>query len=163
MTDATQETATVTTLPDLPSLARDLRVRYGLDPSDADSPRSERPWLWRIPGKYGHVSVHGRNRLAVTCTTNRLRTRLLTIPGVVIHQDGDTEFSALFAPECLRSVCEVIKPKRRRVLTPDQRAALVARSGLATVRHYHEHQTAPGPAAGPSEVSEYHPDSTDPD
>jgi len=107
---------------DLKQLATDLRLRVTLDESARDEPRSERPWLWQIPGRFGHVYVQGENMLAVYATGNKIRRDRIVAAGATIRQDGDREFSATFLPDRLREICDIIHARKKRVMTPEQRA-----------------------------------------
>lgn len=144
----------------------DLKARFGdryriaLDES-AEIPgqtREERLWLYQIPGKFGHVYVHGRETLGAYVRTrrdgsNRLG-RLLAIPGARLHQRGDDEAAVTFPPEALGVVAGILRLRERPKQSPEQRAAaaermrqLWATGGVPSKR----------PAAAPQATSE-HPD-----
>jgi hypothetical protein len=120
---------------DLKALAHDLRWRVTLDPSDAQSPRSERPWMYRVDGKRGHVFVQGEKQLAAWCGTVFARRELLAVPGARLIRDGDKEAVITFPTAQFDTVCAILKGRRRRQLTPEQRARLAKASakGLATI------------------------------
>jgi hypothetical protein len=77
-----------------------------------------------IPGRYGRIEWHcdgvncwscalpGRLTLAVHADRPRVFQRLWAIPGVVRHQNGDTEMRAVFAVELIEKVANVICAKR---------------------------------------------------
>jgi hypothetical protein len=73
-----------------------------------------------IPGRYGQVEWFDGVDLAVYTDRPRLFARLWAIPGVTRHQTGDTEMRAVFPPECLQRVAQIIKARRRRTLSPDE-------------------------------------------
>jgi hypothetical protein len=73
-----------------------------------------------IPGRYGQVEWFDGVDLAVYSDRPRLFARLRAIPGVRRHQTGDTEMRAVFPPECLQQVAQVIKARRRRTLSPEE-------------------------------------------
>jgi hypothetical protein len=112
---------------DLRHLADERGYRVTLDPSSKiDRSYSERPWLVRIPGKHGFVSPHSETHLDVWCDARRLFDTLLRIPGTRIAQKGDAEIRVIFGPNRLDEVCEVIRARKKRTLTPEQRHELVA-------------------------------------
>jgi hypothetical protein len=110
---------------DLKRLASD-KYRVELDPSADDSPRDERPWLWRITCKYGFVGVHGPDTLLAHCNAARVIARLLAVPDVAPRQIGGGEVNCSFPPDRLDAVAEVLGARRRRRLSEEQRERLVA-------------------------------------
>jgi hypothetical protein len=103
------------------------RYRITLDESaeiDGQT-RDERLWLFQIPGRFGHVYVHGWDTLGayVRLHGDRLN-RLLAVPGARIHQRGDREASLTFPPEALEAVAAVLALRRRRRLSDDRRRQL---------------------------------------
>lgn len=144
---------------DLKSLAG-ARYKITLDESDADSsPRSDRPWMYRIPAKFGHIFVQGHEQLGVYCRSNRKRPELLAAPGLKVIQNGDREMNATFPTDQLDAVCAIIHAKRRRVLSPERRAALavIAAKGMRTIREgrSNDSQAAPGRDGEGSDVESY--------
>ena len=85
-----------------------------------------------IPGRYGRIEWHcdgvncwscalpGQVALAVYSDCPRLFEKLWAIPGMRRHQIGDTEMRAVFPPEALEQVAQVIKARRRRTLAPEE-------------------------------------------
>jgi hypothetical protein len=73
-----------------------------------------------IPGRYGRVEWFDGINLAVYTDRPRLFARLWAIPGVRRHPTGDTEMRAVFPPDCLQRVAQVIKARRRRTLSPEE-------------------------------------------
>ena len=79
-----------------------------------------------IPGRYGRIEWYcdgvnchscplpGQFALAVYSDHSRLFEKLWAIPGVTRHQTGDAEMRAVFPPEALEQVAEVIRAKRKR-------------------------------------------------
>ena len=72
-----------------------------------------------IPGRCGQIEWFDRQELAVYSNRPRLFQKLWAIPGVRRHQTGDREMRAIFPPEALEQVAEVIKARRRRTLSPE--------------------------------------------
>jgi hypothetical protein len=109
------------------------RYRITLDPSAAlDPSHEERPWFYRVPGRKGtetfnFIGVHGANELFITSNRSGLFRRLIAIPGSSIRQQGQSEISVVFAPEHLDLAAAIIQAQRRRRLSPEARAAWVAR------------------------------------
>lgn len=134
---------------DLKSLAHELRWRVSLDPSDSQSPRSERPWLYRVDGKRGHVCVWGENQLAACCGTGYARRDLLAVPGSRLIRDGDKEAIIAFPTDQLDAVCRILKARKRKVLTPEQRErlAIVGAKGVAAFRERGTQSDFPAPGS----------------
>jgi hypothetical protein len=99
------------------------RVRH--DPAaDAPSQRKD-PWTMTIPCRSGAVIYpYGGDLLAVEIDYHtHLAKRLAAIPGVRPHQCGDGERTFLFPVELFDQVAKLVKPRLKRRLTPEQRAA----------------------------------------
>ena len=85
-----------------------------------------------IPGRHGQIewycdgvncsscALPGQLALAVHTNHPRLFEKLWAVPGVKRHQTGDTEIRAVFPPEALEQVAQVIKARRRRSLSPEE-------------------------------------------
>jgi len=67
-----------------------------------------------IPGRYGRIEWFDGRNLAVYSDRPRLFAKIWAIPGVRRHQTGDQEMRAVFPPEALGLVAEVIQARRRR-------------------------------------------------
>jgi hypothetical protein len=108
------------------------RYRVSLDESaELDGSEAERPWHLRIPCRYGHVYVHGRETLGAYTDRPGVIPRLLAVPGVRVHQRGDTEVTVTFPPDRLDAVAAVLKARRRRQLTEAERARRAAAVAMA--------------------------------
>lgn len=107
------------------------RWRVTLDDSaEQDTSGAERLWLYRLAGNRGHVYVHGADRLGVWTDQRGMRDRLLALPGARLHQDGDREWTIVLAVEHLDTAAGIIKARRRRQVSEEQRARLAEMSLL---------------------------------
>jgi hypothetical protein len=80
------------------------------------------PWLLTIACRHGHIYPHGADYLAVSTNHRaRIANRLAALPGVRIVQDGDDGINAIFHVDDFDEVAAIMKPRRRRRLTPGQR------------------------------------------
>src|SRR5467141_4726539 len=70
-----------------------------------------------IPGRYGQIEWFDSEDLAVYTNRPRLFARLWAIPGVNLHQTGDTEMRAVFPPEALEQVATVIRAHKKSGIT----------------------------------------------
>ena len=96
---------------DLHRLAAERGYRITVDETATiDQARSSRPWLYRIPCRYGFISVHGPTTLAAWTGNPKMVGKLISVPGVHVHQRGDTEARVLFAQAL---------PSRRRRRNPE--------------------------------------------
>jgi hypothetical protein len=108
------------------------------------------PWDLILPGRAGfvapwaYVPPRGSGAL-VACTNSTVTTKrlLTTIPGCAIDQDGADGANVAFPAEYLDAVAAILRLRRRRQYTPEQRQAAAAR--LAAVRP----QTLSGVAVSP--------------
>lgn len=89
---------------------------------------AEEPWLQIIHCRHGHIVPWGGDLLAVS--TNRrgpLAARIRTLPGLEVVQDGSDGLTATFTADRFDEVADIMGAKRRRRLSPEQRAAAVER------------------------------------
>lgn len=94
------------------------RIRYE---DNGDRHRGRDPWLAMIDCRHGHIYPQGGDQLAAS-TDNRgaIARRLAALPCVRVMQDGDDGINVVFDAADFPTVAAVMKPKRRRSLTPDQ-------------------------------------------
>ena len=88
-----------------------------------------------IEGTLGKIAPYSPEKqlLGIWCTNltvNMKKTILRSLNAILIdvHQDGDCEFGAYFHEKHLDIVCKVIKARKKRQLTNEERQALVARA-----------------------------------
>ncbi len=94
------------------------------------------PWLLVIACQHGEIYPHGGNMLGVS--TNRrgqISKRISELPFTKITQDGDDGINAVFHIDNIEKVAAIMKPRRRKRLSPEHRAKLVAAGTAALVRH----------------------------
>lgn len=108
----------------LRALAGDrYRVR---DDGTQDAMRSERAWCLEIPGAHGSIYPLGDNGdLGVWTASARIAGRLAAL-GLRLVQGGE-ESAYRFPPARFEQVAALIQARKRRQLTPEQRAACAAR------------------------------------
>jgi hypothetical protein len=85
------------------------------------------PWMMEIPcqGRGVMIYLHGGDTLAVEVDRRpSIVAKLKAIEGLNLHQDGDLEKTFLFDVALFEQVAEVVKPRKRRRLTPTQLRAL---------------------------------------
>jgi hypothetical protein len=89
---------------------------------------AEAVWLMIIPCRNGHICPWEPNLLAA-CTNSRgaVMKRLIGI-GCEIVQDGDDGVNATFPVEAFAEVAEIMKPRKRRRLSPEHRQKLAEAS-----------------------------------
>ena len=111
----------------------DLKARFGAryrithDQAHAaeygENSRVYDPWLAMIPCRHGHVYPHGGELLAAsTDRRGAISKRLSILPGVRLLQDGDDGVNVVFHIKDFDAVAAILKPRRRRQLTPEQKA-----------------------------------------
>ena len=90
--------------------------------------RTDDPWLQIIPCDMGHIYPHGGDMLAASTNKPGPTVRKLkALPGVIVHQDGSDGANILFHIDQFDAVAEIMRPKRRRQWTEEQRAAAAER------------------------------------
>ncbi len=116
--------------PNLKALFGDC-YRIGFDPSydPKGVPRDKlNPWAMTLPCRLGTIYPHGADRLAVEIDYHgSMAKRVAALPGVTLGQGGDNEHTYLFPLTVFASVAAIVKPKRRRRMTPEQKAASMER------------------------------------
>jgi hypothetical protein len=86
------------------------------------------PWLLTIPCRFGHIYPHGGNYLAAsTFLRGPVAGRLAALPCVCLVRDGDDGINVVFHVDDFDTVAAIMKPKRRRRLTAEQRVEQVER------------------------------------
>jgi hypothetical protein len=90
--------------------------------------RTDDPWLQIIPCRRGHICPWGPSTLAAS-TNGRGPTarKLIALPGVTLWQDASDGVTVLFPVEMFDEVAELMKPRRRRQMTEEQRQAAAER------------------------------------
>jgi hypothetical protein len=112
------------------------RFRYAWDESYAaerpDFRRVEAPWLTVIPCRFGRIFPWGGLRLAAYCAAGPLKRRdLERLPGVTVAQGGGRgcpEVVLSFDAEMIDRVAAVLRARRPRRFSDEQRARLLAAS-----------------------------------
>jgi hypothetical protein len=101
----------------------------------------DKPWYYEIWGKYGVIYLYGINKLAVRITANRIKSRIKAeykdILSLYIEAENESIF--LFNPENFEIVAGLIKARKRKQITEQERLRLRNISGLA---HYKKQNTA---------------------
>ena len=106
---------------------RKYRVTYEESHYAQYGPRAQTddPWLQIIPCRRGHIFPHGDNILAAS-TNNRGPTahKLAALDFTTVHQDGDDGITIVFPVERFPEVAELMKPRRRRQVSDQERQRL---------------------------------------
>jgi len=102
--------------------------RYKIDVDEsyyAERPefrKTEEPWLLVLLCQHGHICPWGGSTLAA-CTDKAgpIANQLKALTFVTVAQDGDDGVNVVFDVEHFDQVAEIMKPRRRRRLSPEQR------------------------------------------
>jgi len=89
--------------------------------------RTDDPWLQVVPSRNGDIYPHGGDELAAYCERPGIGKRLAALDCVRVHQHGDREITVVFDVADFDRVAAVLKPRKRRRLSPEQRAASAER------------------------------------
>jgi hypothetical protein len=96
------------------------------------------PWLMQLRGAGRGVTIypHGGTRLAVEVDNRwKVAQQLAGLSGVELWQDGDGEKIFLFDVALFDRVAAIVKPRKRRRLTDEQKARLAAGGRQFKPRH----------------------------
>ena len=84
--------------------------------------RVEDPWLMILSCKFGHIFAHGGNMLAASVDGHPNVAGLLRrLKCCHVCQDGDDGITVLFGAADFAQVAKVMKPRRRRQMTEEQK------------------------------------------
>lgn len=87
--------------------------------------RVDEPSLQIIPCKHGHIFPWAGDLIAAsTNKSGKIANKLRSMDCCKIEQDGDDGVTVSFHVDDLEPVAEVIRPRRRRSLSPERRQAL---------------------------------------
>ena len=117
---------------DLKSLAGD-KYRVTIEPSyyaetGSAQKRNRDPYLWQIVGRHGDVFLWSPDRLAVsTHKRGGIARRLLELPCTTVVQDGQDGLTLTFEAQYLDTVADLVRSRRRPVLSEERRAELSER------------------------------------
>ena len=115
-----------------------FRVRYeeAYRHQYGDGARVVDPWYMEVVCQHGCVYPHGGRRLAAsTNSSGPVAKRLRAMPGVEVRQDGSDGVTVLFDVDLFEVVAEVIKPRRRRVLSESARRQLAEAGKKTQFKH----------------------------
>lgn len=103
------------------------RYRVGHDPASTPRGATENPWCQRIPTRSGEIYPFGNETLIVEVEGhNYLKARLSRLDCCEIHQDGDDFGSFKFHVSDFDRIAEVVKPRRKRQISEEERQRLAA-------------------------------------
>jgi len=115
----------MTTCLDLLDLYGDrFKLRLEADASTS-TPEAEFVWLLELPCRYGIVYPHGGDILAATITGRRIGKQVARLP-CILSSRGDIERVVLFHVDAAEAVLALLKPRRRRLISPEYQARLAA-------------------------------------
>ena len=84
--------------------------------------RREDPWLLILLCKNGHICPWSKNHLAAcTSKAGAIAKRLAALHCVQVVQDGADGINAVFQVEHLAEVLKLMRPRRRRTMTAEQK------------------------------------------
>jgi hypothetical protein len=111
-----------------------------------DHRRIEAAWLTTLPCRVGTIYPHGGRRLAALCTAGAPTRRALeALACVTVRQGGGPgcpEVTVTFDVADFGTVAAIMQPRRRRRLSPEQRAEASARLQAYKFRPGHKHVRA---------------------
>lgn len=85
------------------------------------------PCMMEIECAKGVIYPHSNTHLALECKTYTAKQILNLVPNTIVHQQGDSEWTILFSLEDFGKVTEVVKPRKRRMLSEQRKAQAIER------------------------------------
>ena len=90
--------------------------------------RTEDPWLMVVLCQHGHIYPHSHSQLgASTDRCGKTSNRLKRLACTTVAQDGSDGVNVIFEVSDFEKVAKIMKPRRRRRQTPEQRQASIER------------------------------------
>lgn len=84
------------------------------------------PWHHIIPCRHGHIYPHGGQLLAFASRRcGGVARRVAALPFAVVLQSGDDGMNIAFPAERFAEVAEIVRPRRRKVMSAEHRAAAI--------------------------------------
>ena len=111
-------------MPDCIDLWKTYRKKYRVGWDESQIAPSTDPWLSQVLCRHGHIYPQGGDLLAVS--TNRrghFLRKFVELGCMTVLNDGDDGINASFHIKDFDKVTKIMKPIRRRSLSPEQRAA----------------------------------------
>jgi hypothetical protein len=94
------------------------------------------PWLKIIPCQHGHIFPWGGTRLAAASNTVGPTAKTLRgLPWVEVAQDGSDGTTVVFDVSRFEEIAEIMKPKRKRVLSDEAKRRLAEAGTKTQFRH----------------------------
>jgi hypothetical protein len=87
--------------------------------------RADDPWLQILLCRHGHISPYGGNMLMTS--TNKhgaVANHLASLRCIQVTQDGDDGINAIFCVDDFDKVAALMKPRRRRMVSEQERKRL---------------------------------------
>jgi hypothetical protein len=86
------------------------------------------PWYMQIPTLHGHFYPHSETELGFATNKNgNIARQLAALPFTTVAQNGTDGMNLTFKNEDFSKIAEIVKPKKKRRLTPEQRKASIER------------------------------------
>lgn len=127
---------------DLSTIAAERHWRLGRDPADAAERPGRRlasdPWYHVIKCQRGELYPFSAAEIVAEATSNPTFNRLAGLPGVRVHQNADQGGAVRFPIAMLDQVAEIMRPRRKRQVSDDERARLAEQSrrhGFGSAKH----------------------------
>lgn len=110
------------------------RTETGATPTQIENARQARRWLYVVPCKFGHLFSHSETRLGYSGKGSVRLKALMAVTGVVLGQHGNVEFSVNFSVSRLSDVGPIVMPRRKRVMSAEQKARMRVQLSSTTIR-----------------------------
>jgi hypothetical protein len=115
---------------DLRQFGKRFKIEFdpAYDPTHRPADRLD-PWMMVIPCERGTIYPQGDDRLAAEVEGRApTRRKLQGLKGVAVIQDGDDFLAVTFNVTDFGKIAQILKPRRKRVLTAEQRERLATAS-----------------------------------
>ena len=110
------------------SFGGEYRITFDEAYEPAHVPIEKRdPWMMQIPCAGRGITIYPYGSTVLAIEVDRrpsIAAKLTALNGLRLHQDGDVERTYLFDLSLFDQVAEIVKPRKRRILTETQLQAL---------------------------------------
>lgn len=106
-------------------VAQERGLRLFRDPCYSDAPAADKDWFLEIHGRRGVLYGHNATSFWVDTSSGRASGWLDLGPIKAVVSPGGGEARFLFSIDKLDAALEALVPRKKRVLSPEARAALV--------------------------------------
>lgn len=86
------------------------------------------PWNFELLCQYGHIYPHGDDELGFASDkSGSVAQKVANLPFITVIQDGSDGKNIVFHVDHLEEILKIVKPRKRRQMSKEQRLAAIER------------------------------------